>query len=412
MRIPTTTSLSVLLAATLLAGCGAAGTDRAPRSEEPGDDVTAPTVRESEEPESRLAVSYADGVLVLRAEDGEVLADLGSPGYTRLNPAGDDRHVMVSGEGGFRALDVGSWTADHGDHGHSWVDDPAWTGFEVAATEPGHVVPHDGVTALFDDGTGRVTWFEPHDLADPEEQPEVATWETEDAHHGVAVSVGDGRWVHTEGTTESRSGVRLVDGDRVVARTEDCPGVHGEAAARGAVVLGCEDGLVVVRGDRITKVDSPDRYGRIGNQAGSETSAYVLGDYKTDPDAELERPTRVSVVDTRTPSLRLVDLGTSYSFRSLARTEDGDGLVLGTDGALHRIDVRRARVSDSIPVVEAWREPLDWTEPRPTVEVLGATAYVTDPAASALHVVDLARGEVVATHDLPQLPDELVALPG
>ena len=85
---------------------------------------------------------------------------------------------------------------------------------------------------------------------------------------------------------------------------------------------------------------------------------------------------------------------------------------LVTDGALHEIDVRRARVSDSIPVLDAWREPLDWTEPRPTLEVLGSTAYVTDPAASALQVVDLERGEVVATHDLPPVPDELVALPG
>lgn len=63
-------------------------------------------------------------------------------------------------------------------------------------------------------------------------------------------------------------------------------------------------------------------------------------------------------------------------------------------------------------VVDAWREPLDCTEARPTLEVLGSTAYVTDPAASALHVVDLERGEVVGTHDLPQVPDELVALPG
>ena len=59
-----------------------------------------------------------------------------------------------------------------------------------------------------------------------------------------------------------------------------------------------------------------------------------------------------------------------------------------------------------------WREPLDRTEPRPTLEVIGSTAYVTDPAVRALHVVDLERGEVVATHDLPQVPDELVALPG
>jgi len=219
--------------------------------------------------------------------------------------------------------------------------------------------------------------------------------------------------VHTVGTTESRSGVRVLDADgRVVAATDDCPGVHGEAAAEEAVVLGCEDGAVVVDGRRIREVDAPDPYGRIGNQAGSEVSPVVLGDYKVDPDAELERPTRVSLIDTRSASLRLVDLGTNYSFRSLARTGDGDGVVLGTDGALHVVDVRRARVSDSIPVVVPWREQMDWTEARPNLEVLGETAFVTEPATSEVHVVDLRRGEVVATHVLPEVPDELVALPG
>src|SRR3546814_16304356 len=65
-----------------------------------------------------------------------------------------------------------------------------------------------------------------------------------------------------------------------------------------------------------------DSYGRIGNQAGSQASPVLLGDYKTDPDAELERPTRISLIDTRTAKIRLVDLPTSYSFRSLGRGTD------------------------------------------------------------------------------------------
>lgn len=400
-------SLPVALALLVIAASGGCASADDPRPR------TAPSVREVEEQQPRLAVSYDGGVLVVRADDGEVLADEALPGYLRLSPAGDDRHVVVSREGGWSVLDGGSWTADHGDHGHSWTDGPSLRAFEVAAEEPGHVVPHGGTTALFDDGTGRVTVLESHDLADPEGEVPTSAWEVEDAHHGVAVPTEDGGWVHTVGTSEERSGVRLVDADgRRLAETDDCPGVHGEASARDAVVLGCEDGAVVVADGRIRQVDAPDRYGRIGNQAGHDDSPYVLGDYKTDPDAELERPTRVSVIDTRTASLRLVELGTSYSFRSLARTEAGDGVVLGTDGALHVVDVRRARVVDRIDVLDRWREPLDWTEPRPNLEVVGTTAYVTDPAQRAVHVVDLARGEVVASHALPQVPDELVALPG
>ncbi len=84
-------------------------------------------------------------------------------------------------------------------------------------------------------------------------------------------------------------------------RNEDCPGVHGEAsAARDAVVVGCENGMLIYRDGQISKVASPDAYGRMGNQAGSPESPVVLGDYKVDKEAELERPTRVSLVNTDT----------------------------------------------------------------------------------------------------------------
>jgi len=101
--------------------------------------------------------------------------------------------------------------------------------------------------------------------------------------------------------------------------------------------------LLVYKNGAITKVQSPDAYGRIGNQAGSEESDIVLGDYKTDKDAELERPQRVSLTNTTTSELKLVDLGTSYTFRSLGRGPHGEALVLGTDGAIHVIDPNTGR---------------------------------------------------------------------
>ncbi|WP_459969159.1 hypothetical protein [Nocardioides pyridinolyticus] len=101
----------------------------------------------------------------------------------------------------------------------------------------------------------------------------------------------DGSWLTTVGTADERNGVQVVAASgEMVASSDACPGVHGEAYGGHTAVVGCEDGVLLVDGDRIRKVAAPDSYGRIGNQAGSETSAYVLGDYKTDPDAELEVP--------------------------------------------------------------------------------------------------------------------------
>ncbi len=356
-------------------------------------------------------MTHDGGVSVVDARTGEVLAEEALEGYLRVSPAGDGRHALVSTTGGWEVLDLGSWTDEHGDHGHHWTSTPGLTGARFEAAEPGHVVAHDGLTTLFDDGTGTITSFDTTALGS--DGPEVTTTSTEEAHHGVAVRLANGNLLTTDGDEESRSGVRLLGPSGVVmAQTDACPGVHGEAFAQDVAVLGCEDGAVVVDGREITKVTSPDPYGRIGNQAGSEVSPILLGDYKTDPDAELERPTRVSLIDTRTGTLRLVDLGTSYSFRSLGRGPDGEALVLGTDGALHVLDERTGAVERRIDVVGRWKEPLDWQQPRPTLHVVGTTAYVTEPRRDRLHVVDLDRGRVTSTLDLPHTPDEVVANAG
>lgn len=413
-RLPVLSALATVSLGAL-AACGESDPDAgsSPTSGSSGSAYVS-SVETVEDPEPRLAVTYDGGVLVLRAADGEVLADVPAEGFLRVSPAGDERHVFLTRPGSFTALDLGAWTADHGDHEHSYVDDPELTEFSVPADEPGHVVPHHGTTTLFDDATGTVTSFETHELASlSKREPELTESETAEPHHGVAVTLEDGGTIRTVGTVEERSGVEVVDASgTVVASTGECPGVHGETFAQEVAVFGCEDGVVLVDGTGITKVAAPDAYGRSGNLAGSDASPYVLGDYKTDPDAELERPTRVSVVDTRDASVRLVDLGTSYTFRSLGRTPAGDGLVLGTDGALHVLDLAAGSVGASVPVVEAWEEPVDWEQPRPALEVVGETAYVTDPATRTVHVVDLATLTVTATHALSVVPNEIAGVTG
>jgi outer membrane protein assembly factor BamB len=309
-------------------------------------------------------------------------------------------------------LVVGTWSEPHGDHSHSYTADPVLTDLLYPAEKPGHVVVHEGRTALFDDGTGEITVVDSAEIADPDADTRALT--TPAAHHGVAVELTDGTLVVSEGTEDARTGIRVLDehGDEI-ASSDVCPGVHGEAvAADEAVVIGCEDGALVYTGGVITKVTSPDAYGRIGNQAGSEASPIVLGDYKSDPDADLERPTRVSLIDTTTGTLRLVDLPSSYTFRSLGRGEDGEALVLGTDGALHVIDPVAGTVTRSIPVIDAWEESEVWQDPRPTLHVLDGTAYVTDPATQQIHAVDILTGEVWKSATLTVTPNELTSASG
>jgi hypothetical protein len=395
----TTLAVGAALTSLALVGCGQAAT---PAAEKAG---STPTPSRTEVGGTRLGVSYAGGVMVLDAGTLELVGDLPREGFLRLNPAGDQRHLLVSAGEAFEVLDTGVEVRAHGDHVHYYGGPPALTGVAYPAPEPGHAVVHAGTTALFSDGSGTVQLVDADAVASG--QPE-RTWTAPTPHHGVAVPLADGSMLVSVGTAEGRTGAQIVDAAGTVTDSNAaCPGVHGEATTADATLVGCTDGVLVHDEDGFTKIDSPDDYGRIGNQAGSPESPVVLGDYKVDEDAELERPERISLVDTERKKLRLVDLGTSYSFRSLGRGPDGEALVLGTDGALHVVDPDSGKVTRRTRVVRAWSEPLDWQQPRPTLHVDGILAYVTEPATSELHVVDLTSGKTVDSVTLPHVPNEL-----
>ncbi|MGP4053449.1 zinc metallochaperone AztD [Mycobacterium sp. 4D054] len=406
----TTTRLFAVLSAALL-GAGCATPESAPPIEQSESRVPAAQTEESS-PTPRLALSYDGGVLVLDAATLQQIADIPLDGFVRLNAAANGRHVLVSQADGFAVLDMGTWTDAHGDHGHHYTAEPALTDLRFGGDEPGHVVAHDDRLTLFSDGTGAVDVVDPHALLDGDGDAENVL--TTSPHHGVAVARQDGTVVVSVGDERGRTGLETLDaaGTRIAA-TDECPGLHGEAAAAGGVLtFGCEDGLLIVRGNDIQKVSSPDPYGRIGNQAGSEESPVVLGDYKTEPEADIERPQRFTLTDTATGSLRVIPLEASYSFRSLDRGPEGEAVILGTDGALHVFDPVSAQRIGYFPAIGAWTEPDEWQSPMPNLHVQDGVAYVSDPHARRLVAIDLANGSVVADTALSHRPVELTGVEG
>ncbi|WP_115788304.1 zinc metallochaperone AztD [Arthrobacter silvisoli] len=408
---------SVFVSALLLAGCGAAP---GPASRPSAGEASPAAAREAQGPAPRLVLTYDGGISVLDAKTLKPVGGAELAGFNRLNPAGDGRHVLVSTGDAFRVFDAGSWSEPHGDHSHHYAAEPRLTERAFEASKAGHVVRHAGKTVLFSDGSGKVESFDPAGFAKTLTTglPATDVYTAPEAHHGVAVPLEGGGLLVTLGNDERRTGAVVLgpgagQDRKEIARNENCPGVHGEAvAAHGAVVLGCQDGMLIYKGGTFTKVDSPDNYGRMGNQAGSEESPVVLGDYKVDKAAKLERPTRISLVNTETATLRLVDLGTSYSFRSLGRGPAGEALVLGTDGGLRVIDPATGKVTSTIKVTAPWTESETWQDPRPTLFVQGSTAYVTEPDARKIHAVDLKSGTVEKSAVLDVVPNELTGVEG
>lgn len=420
-HFPAKSLAAVGLSALLLSACAAPGGSAGNAAEPATSSSEKSGPKEAGAPTPRLVYTHDAGIGVLDATTLKSVGGAELSGFNRLNPAGDGRHVFVSTGDSFRLFDAGAWTEPHGDHSHHYVAEPKLTELAFEADESGHVVRHAGKTVLFSDGSGRVESFESSSLGASIEDgalPATDVYTTPEAHHGVAVELEDGKLLVTLGNEESRSGIAVLSAGKgqerkEIVRNEDCPGVHGEAVAAGeAVVVGCENGMLIYKDGVITKVASPDAYGRLGNQAGSEKSPVILGDYKVDKVAELERPTRISLVNTETANLQLVDIGTSYSFRSLGRGPAGEALVLGTDGSLRVIDPVSGSVTTTIPVVAAWEESTTWQDPRPTLFVQGSTAFVTEPATSSIHAVDLKAGKVKKSAELEHVPNELTGVEG
>ncbi|AZS42990.1 hypothetical protein BWL13_00532 [Microbacterium oleivorans] len=376
-------------AALLLAGCASA----AQPASDPAESAAVPDG-------PRVAVGYEGGVLVLGGDDYANLGEFDSEDFIRLNAAGDGRHVMVTTSKGFQLLDA---------------QQPELTDLVVPAATAGHVVSHGGKTVLYDDATSDTTIFDSAELAkttDALPKAEVIPGVT--AHHGVSVELEDGTLLTTVGDESGRTGIRVLDKDRnEVASNGECPGVHGEGTAKDeAVVFGCENGALVVKDGTMTKLTSPDEYGRMGNAYVSENSPLVVMDYKDDPDAEGYLLRNIALIDTEANTLETVALpdGVEYTYRGVGRGPDAEAVLIGTDGKLHSIDPATGEIISSLPVVDPWEGPAEWQDPHPSIKVAGSFAYVTDPADSELVVVDLTKGEIAKTVKLDHIPNEIAVV--
>lgn len=418
----TLTSLA-MASALVLSACGEDGAatgdeeelDAAGQTEETdaGDeDRIEPSDRETHEaggPTTRLAVTYDGGVAVLDGATLEVLGEFEAEGFVRVNAAGDGRHFFLTEGETFRLLDGGAWGAPHGDHNHYYTTDPLLTDVTVDGPEPGHVVAHDGVGALFFDGNGEIHSYDLSSL-DAESEIEAEVAETDEAHHGVAVVNADGSRFET---LSDRSGARFLDADgEEVARSEECPGVHGEATLPDhTIAVGCEDGVLLFDGEDFTKIEAGEDFARIGNLFPHDDSSVLLGDYLLDEDRE-EPMTEVALVNAETEEIVLGDVGSPYNFRSLARGPEGEALVIAEDGQLHVMDEETGEHIDHLPIMDEWTEPEEWQEPRPAIRVVDDIAYITEPDAQTIHMVDLNELEIIHEAELDFTPNEIAAVDG
>lgn len=359
--------------------------------------ATSPDDTEREAPLSRLVAGSGDDAELLLID----LDDAGARHTVQLSaPAGhsstitsDGRFVLAGHDDAVSIVDGGAWAVAHGDHSHYYAAEPALLG-TVDGDRPSHLISHDGITALWFDGTGEAVVFEEADFAEGVVEPRDVL-ATAGPHHGFAVPFAD-RFVVTapgeEGDMPDVVTVTAPSGSVLSEHT--CTESHGETAWAHGVAVACRDGMLLLTesegawtGELIPypETDDTDPYGY------GPARSWVLdapGDGET-----IVAPfgtSHVLTVDGHDAEASLVDLGADVAMFGSALHEPSSLLaVLTTDGSVALVDLEAGTVAATTNGVVPGFTEGDPEQPYPWLVIAGDTAFVSDPAGTTVAAVTI-----------------------
>lgn len=405
MHIPVTRPAGAALASALLLSLTACGeADTSAETEAPSSERESTSTAQQ-----RVVVASDAGVVVVDADTLETLDSFATPSRPKLQLAGDDRHVftLASDAGSVGVVDAGAWSEAHGDHSHHYVVAPSELETTFDRGTSYHAVSDDERSVVWFDDDASFVSFDTKELEDDEVDAKIV--ETGGAHHGVAAPLANGGWLASVAEGDHAIGVKVLDADGATTKTiEDCHGLHGETHVGDDYAFGCEDGVLTVDpAGEASKIVSPLEGAGTGALYPGE-GEILVGDLRGD-DAPEAAATSLALYDTAAGTARVVDLGVEFS--TVTRYED-QAFALGTDGALHVVDVTTGEVVDSIPVTDAWEKDEDWKVPTPQVAQAEGVAYVTDPSDSTITSWDLTSGAERGEAKLKDVPTSLLVTNG
>ena len=361
----------------LVAGCGVEQKSTTPTPSAPTSaDDTGIDAHESSEPVTRLVLVDPDtGATVVYDASEESESPLGAFGPTR-GVSGDGRFAYLRGENALTVVDAGSWTFDHGDHSHFYVEPAA-----VAGRVDGRAVDAKGgrelTTVQREDGTVEV--LDRNSVA----RQSITEADGFNVLRDVAAAAPMGDSV----VAVSRDGAVVEVSSEISAETRElgrCPGVTGAVTIGREVVFGCADGAVriVKKAGRVTAEPIPlpagvPHPGPLVYRYGSSTLAGITAD-------------TVWVLDARRGTWKSVDVAEVVA----ANTVSGDAvLALTADGRLRAFDTADGRQTAA---VELFGDRLPDGRPAPVIEVDADRAYVNDITGRAVYEIDYRDGLRVA----------------
>jgi DNA-binding beta-propeller fold protein YncE len=349
-----------------------------------------------------VVADFANGkITVIDAKTGKAVAHFGVEGPARLKASLPTGLVFAS-QGAQNRVDIfdsGVRVTSHGDHADVETGPIRAMPLALAGQKPSHVNIDGKRVAVFFDGDGRASVTELAKLANAKTKPAIVA--TAAPHHGLSAPLGDFLATSIPHPTDAKAlpvGLDLTDRNgRSVAKSTDCPRMHGEARGGAVSAFGCEDGVLLLRmakqGGAFEKLPYPASLpsGRmVRNMAGSDATASFVGDFG---------PDGIVIVDPAAKAFQFVALPARRMHFARDAVIGAFAYVVTEDGKVHKIDALTGRIAGSLAVTDAYSMEGGSAVARPRLSASGDRLVVTDPAKSQVHIVDTAAMTIV--HKIP-----------
>lgn len=337
-------------------------------------------------------------------------------------------------------LDGGLWQEDHVDHLHDYEEAPTLLSYTLDGSRPTHIVPHEQQLAVFFDGNAETeTPASTVIVTDEDIAAETLTPATIDFGinmHGVAEPRGEhvfASWRRADEETTSANPIlpdqiamyHLHDSEyeQEVIFEVVCPDLHGAAQNEDYIAFGCSDGVVVIHehegeyeAEKILNPEGLEEGLRIGAIYGHEESEQFIALASAHGGASAQWVS----IDPSHAEIELIDWQPMEGAQIVARGfafEAEQFLILDSLGYLTALEAHahddhvhwdygtRLRVTEGEP--GAFPEGTNFSM---TVSQNAHLAYVADPAAQHVLIVDLELMEIDGDIELGFVPSALTWL--
>lgn len=423
-------SLTLLILAAALGGCGGSDTKIVEREPVPiEDDHDDDHDHDHKLTQGRLLISTKDQakVSIIDINEKALLEEftlIEAPSAIYASPSYRYGYVIQRTADLVNVIDSGLSQEDHGDHKDDIIEAPMQMSFSTSDSRPTHFTGNKTQSVIFFDGNAATSTpasvgvYTESNIAN---NTAGARLQYTTHMHGAAQGRGDYlistvRDPATTSTLPDRVAVYKAEAGVFTEQeifAETCPGLHGSAQNENQIAFGCTDGVLVItqNGDNFTatKIANPSSFTgttRVGTVLGNEALEHFVGIAAGQFFAINTSTASIMPITWIDASLTTPPTALAYDF-----VDNGEFFViLDNQGGLNIIHTADWALVDRLQVITSNIAALPAGSRFELAVTPGHHVYVSDPIANQIKQVDLDSLTVSETIQLNFVPNKFTWL--